>query len=301
MPEEKSEMSQRYPHIPRTLRLRKTTERRIVALLSSLPRAEPEIEVAPLKADFEIDLREHPSCLVPLGEGEEGFHAEYGARDGHELLEASFLRVARRVKVFGTWCLEVYETGGADMNGAFGLIWDAPWYYHLRPGQVCSFDPLWLCGCGEQLPTHVSPIPAVRVIGDAEIEGPSDHTYHYLEHATVSVGGIRHECMRLIYPCQSGDRPESLRLDDIYVSRSGRAVLLRRYRSEEDLSEWQATVAEHEWQGGPADEKDFSVGRTQLAYNGQTFYHWFDTLTDHALGRLIAPEWSPPRTRKRGR
>jgi len=289
------------PRGPKKLRLPKTSERRIIALLSLLPRAEPEIGIGPLEADFEVDLREYPDCFVPLEEGKEGFYAEYDGREDHEFLEASHLKVARRVKAHGTWCLEVYETGGADEDGRFGLIWDIPAHYRVTAGSVCSFDSMLGADLGKPLPTHLTPTGAVKVIGDAEIEGPSGPTYHFAGYATVSVGGIEHECMRLFYPYQSGEKPEALGLDDLYVSRAGRVVLLRRYRSQEELAEWQAVVHEHGWQGGPAGEEDFPVGRRQLAYNGQAFYHWFDTLTDLTLGRLMAPEWAPPRKKKRGR
>ena len=296
-------MSWRQRHVPRELRLPKPAEGRIIALLSSLPRTEPEIKISPLKADFEVDLVGFLDCVVPLAVGEEGFYAEYQARGDHEFEEATFLKVARRVKVHGVWCLEIYETGGADHKGRFGLCWDGPLYHHLRPGYVCSFDYVCSLGCSDPLPTHITRTGTVKVIDETAIEGPTEETYHFAGYARVSVGGIEHECMRLVFPYQCGEKPESRRLDDIYVSRAGRVVLVRRYRSHEEHVQWMAYVEEHKWGRSPDDEwgEDFPTGRTRLTYNGQTFYYWFDILTDLTLGRLITPEWKPPVKKRRGR
>ena len=46
---------------------------------------------------------------------------------------------------------------------------------------------------------------------------------------------------------------------------------------------------------------DWPAGRAKITYNGQAFYHWFDSLTDQALGPLIDPQWKPPVPKKIGR
>lgn len=264
------------PHMPKKLRLPKTSERRIIALLSSLPRTEPEIKVVPLAADFEIELVDQPDYFVPLRVGEEAFYAEYDARDGHQFLEASFVRAARRVRSEGEWCLDVYETGGGDDNGRFSLCWDLVYHPRYKP------SPLF------------TPTEDAKMVDD---------TYHFAGYATVTVGGAEHECMRLVYPYQSGDKPESRCLDEIYVSRDGRVVLRRRYRSLEEYTEWTDWLKERGFQRPYREtwEDDFTTARSRLTYNGQDFYHWFDTLTDLTLGRLISPEWMPPKKKRKGR
>jgi hypothetical protein len=64
-----------------------------------------------------------------------------------------------------------------------------------------------------------------------------------------------------------------------------------------------ACVEEHKSGRSPDDEwgEDFPAGRTRPTYNGQTFYHWLDILTDTTLGRLITPEWKPPMKKRKGR
>ena len=129
--------------------------------------------------------------------------------------------------------------------------------------------------------------------------GPADEHQHFAGYAVVTVGGIEHPCMRLVRICQWGEKPESSHLDDIYVSEASRTVLVRRYQTLEaylecmDMRSPGLREAER--------EKNWPAGRAKIAYNGQAFYHWFDSLTDQALGPLIDPQWKPPVPKKIGR
>lgn len=295
-------MPRYYRDVPLGLRSSKRGERRIIRLLSSLPRTEPEVEIRPLEeVDFRVDLREYSNCYAPLEVGEEGFYADYDARRCN-FMEATSLKVARRVKVLGVWCLEVYETGGADMDGRFELCWDGPHYYRAGPGYACTLDP----ACGEMTchrdSRRFAPSREVKLIDENSMEGPRDGSQHFAGYAAVKVGGIEHQCMRLLSTWQFGDKPESLRLDDAYVSEAGRTVLVRRCKSLEDYMEWMdylKSLSDKQWER--EWEEDWTAGRARITYNGQGFYHWFDILTDYTLGPIMTPEWKPPAKRKRGR
>ena len=285
--------------MPRERRLTKRRQREIVRLLSSVPRSVPKIDISHGKSlGFEPVFQECDHYYVPLQVGAEAFYAEYDADDG-SFLEATFLNTTRRVKAWGTWRFEVRETGGDYLGGSFEIIWDWAHYFHLGPARVSVsgliYDNIITC----PYPTRLTPSEEVKLQDDSTMEGPADELPHFAGYSSVRVGGIEHQCMRLVGAWQCGEKPEARRLDDAYVSEMGRTVLARRYQSledyEEDLDMLPPELQEAE------RKKDWPAGRPKLTYNGQAFHHWFDSLTDQALGSLMDPQWKPPVTKKSGR
>ena len=292
-------MSQRDPHMPRRRRLTKRRQREIVRLLSSLLRSEPQIDISYGRSlGFEPIFQECDHYFVLMQVGAEAFYAEYDADDGC-FLEATLLNTMRRVKARGVWCFEVRETGGDYLDGFFKIFWDWTHYFHIGPARdsvsALLLDYISIC----PRPSRLMPSEEVKLLDDSTMEGPPDELQHFAGHASVTVGRIDHLCMRLVSVWQFGEKPESRHLDDIYVSEKGRTVLVRRYQTLESYLECMDMASAKSLE---AERKtDWPAGRAKITYNGQAFYHWFDSLTDQALGPLIDPQWKPPVPKKIGR
>lgn len=260
-------------HKPRWPRLSRSEERRIAALLAQIPATAPEIRIRPLEGEeFEVDFREGPDCFVPLEIGAVGFYAEYDAQS-RRLLEANFLKVTRRVKVSGMWCFEVYETGGAPVEGRFEICWHGPGYFRVRPMSTCRLDPLSPLDRVE-FPRRLPPRTVSPRAGAEVTNAPEAGIAGY---CVLTVGGREHECMRVLSIACNPDEPKNAVLDDAYISRDGRTVLVRRFRSLEHFSR----DAEHCLGGAQEDGRIIGVDR--LNYKGEDFEHWFDILTDVGL------------------
>jgi hypothetical protein len=281
-------MPQRYPHMPRRRRLTKSRQREIVRLLSSLPRSEPPIDISHGKSlGFEPIFQECDHHFVLPQVGAEALYAEYDADDG-SFLEATLLNTARRVKARGVWCFEVRETGGDYLDGSFNIYWDWAHYFHVgrspTPDSALLNDWIYLC----PPPVRLTPSEEVKLADDSMMEGPAAEHRHFAGYAVVTVGGIEHPCMRLLRICQWGEKPESSHLDDIYVSEAGRTVLVRRYQTLESYLECMDMASPKSLEA--EREKNWPAGRAKITYNGQAFYHWFDSLTDQALRPLMDPQ-----------
>lgn len=273
--------------------------RETVRLLSCLLLNEPPIEIAHGESlSFEPIFQECARYLAVLQAGAEAFYAEYDADDG-SFLEATFLNTVRRVKACGTWCFEVRETGGDYLDGSFKIIWDWSHYFHVGPSRLSASnlacDYIIVC----QHPSRLTSSQEVKLSDDRTMEGPADELQHFAGYALVTIGEIEHPCMRLVSIWQWGEKPESRRLDDIYVSEAGRTVLVRRYQTLEDYLEFMDMLSQEAREGEL--KKNWPAKRAKITYNGQAFYHSFDSLTDQALRPLMGPHWKHPVPKKSGR
>jgi len=261
--------------IPRRPRLTKRDERLATQVLSPLPLSAPRIEIDAYQGDpFEIDLCERNHYFIPLREGSSGFCAEYDSRTG-EILEADYSEVSRRVKALGMWSYQVRTIGGSFDHGRFGVIWNEVCY--CRVGHNQTYE---MCEMEEFYPHWRKPGIPRRLAAPGEMSweepqvarGPDKPCLVQSGFNVVAVAGQRFECMRTItltsVESDQRDSEQRIDLDDRYISRDGRTVLRRRYRS-------------------VAQEPGWLEGRPHINYNGADFYGWFDTITDVALAGLV--------------
>jgi len=260
----------------------KCGERRLTAFFSRLPAVEPEINIHPLQGErFEVDYREPEAGGVPLEIGAEGFYADYGA-GSRRLREATKLRVARRVQVRGMWCLEMVGVGGAPTLGRFELSWAMHKFYRMRRGYA------YLCDLLEPeerrrfpFPRHLAPDEVLQWSDTETVNGPETNDPYFSGYCLVTVGGHDHECMRVIWPSPDREGPFRSGLDEVFISKHGRSVLVRRFALPQYLLKDRL--------GPPDGVDDDSVGESKITYNGTTFQHWFDMLTDVSLGPSLKP------------
>lgn len=264
--------------MPRAIRLSRTDERRITRLLSEVPTVRPTIGIETLAGSpFEVEYQEAEDFFVPLQVGSEGWSADYGALSGC-LLEASHCRVARRLKVRGAWAYEAYKTGGSVIDGRFLLNWYHPLYYRVTARH--SY-PLSEYGIGRKLDRHLDVTGAITRIDSETLQGPEDPLMLPIDYATVTIDGRLFECIRALTitrrDTDPGDKasdpaPDYELIEETYISRSGRAVLSRRYE----------TAAHRDLMDGfgMSEEASWPENRAHIRYNDTNFYHWFDVVSD---------------------
>lgn len=271
-------------HQPRYRSLRKPEGLRVAGTLGRIPLTEPEVVIQPLEGEgFEIEYNEGPESFVPLEAGAEGFYADYDAAS-RRLLEANYVQVPRRVMAQGMWCMEVYETGGVVMDGRLNVEWRERVFYRVGKDSIFRFDPL-LPEVRREFPRHVGPDVTVKLANADTAKGPKVPGPHVAGFCTVEIGGRQSECVRLLSVSEEPGQPKGAILDDVYIERGGRTVLVRRLQSPESheaYAELFAAVKPKGQRRSKAKDK-WPEGRAKLSYNGSEFYHWFDILTDAAV------------------
>lgn len=262
-----------HPRRPKWLRLTRTQERRIEKLLNAVPHTEPAITIRPYDGEpFEVEVLGAPEYFVALEIGAEEVYADYS--NSGALLEANHLRVARRVRISGARCLDVYETGGPFINGRVEIAWYGPRCCRIGRDAIRGFDS----DNSEELsrmPRVFGPLVDVRWVDDTA-EGPDLGVAGF---AVVDVDGRSFECMHVVEvdrsdeDCNDGDR----RLKTIYLTRGGRLILARTYLSREDLLREMKRSDEY------VEEVELTtLGR--VTWNGLEYLPWFDMLSGLALG-----------------
>lgn len=259
---------------PKWLRLKRTQQRRIEKLLKCFPHTEPEITVHPYDGEpFEVTVPGAPEHFVPLEIGAEEVYADYDAQS-RAFEEANHLWVARRVRVHGVWCFDVYETGGDLIDGCFEVIWRHAQCKRVGRDTIRSFDS----GNREEIdrfPRWLGLSVDVRWT-DGVVEGPDLGVAGY---TTVDVAGRSFECMCVVkverFDEDLYDGGPWLRT--LYFTRAGRLILSRTYLSRKDLL--------REIERSERYEKGFEpTGIGGVTWNGLEFVHWYDRLSGLALG-----------------
>jgi len=277
--------------LPRKLRLSRTEERRVAAVLSTFPRTAPEISIRPHDGQkFEVDFSER----LPFVVGAEEFSADYDART-REFEEANCEIVSRRIRVNGVWCFELYSTGGAILDVGFRLCWQSWDYYHMSAGRLLSYDSYGDQWMAEPTTKRLPSSEGFTWLGSHAAQGPADGGVFAAGYNTLEIDGRAIECMHVIsvrrpekdpdwaeprYP-DKPPQPEWDYLGEYYVNREGRNILSRCHRSTEEHGYhcW----AEARFRASTSQPEGWPEGLALISYNGVGFYHWFDTVTDAAL------------------
>lgn len=280
------------PRVPRCLGVRRSERKRIARELSGLPQTEPEVAVTLSTGEEHVVAYDPCSeCSLPLAVGACGFYADYDAVT-HERLEATAEWRRRWVRYRGTRYLDTYEAGGSWNDDEFHLSWRYRRFHHPTPASIQTFSE-WDSSVSRRS-RCIRPDVRVQWLDPEHCSGPQDGGSLFAGTAVVRIGSRTFDCVRAIDvrpdapPGQDELEPDEPAvlwgcLDDVYLTRGGRVVLARRFKSRESF-EWDV------WSGRNArdceDETwdEWSAGRSRIVYNGVEFAHFFDILTDASLG-----------------
>jgi hypothetical protein len=112
-------------------------------------------------------------------------------------------------------------------------------------------------------------------VGEEEFADPDAHKLAPVGAYDVTIGGKTWRCLRVIQAV-----PAQNHLVDAYINEQGRTVLFRRYNC---LPYWSRQRPGFENSDG-AVERLAEVGNRRLVHNGIEFYHWYNCVTDVAVG-----------------
>jgi hypothetical protein len=246
------------------------------------PIVRPEITIKPSRAKpFAVDWREVPGWFGLPEVGDCTHWCTYDPPDWR-LTGATCMRGIRPARIHGVECVEIAADGWTMFARATDNA--IQWIGNLRieDGKRClytfldeGFDVDW----GEY-PRHLE--DTGRLVAGA----PGEYNLRDADDASrsvfaagvfrLSIGENRFTCLRVL--CVDVPLAEDGVVYVAYVSRQGRAVLGRRYNGRQ----WGRKPGWPHMEKPPWDEQFPEHDR--MVVNGVTYVHWYDCLSDTALG-----------------
>jgi RNA polymerase sigma-70 factor (ECF subfamily) len=258
----------------------------LLGRLQAFPKTMPDLSIvevdAPLPDPDYLEPHWFFTPLRPSGTVVTGWY-DYPERG---LSDYGFGRVLGEVEMNGRKCYELVGAGSpSDEPETYRLF-----YWSILPEEVylaaiyrseedrlrfptdadwtwSELPPSW--------PRHPGRANLLRRIADEEFVDEEKRSLAPVGVYDVTIGGKTQRCLRVIDP------PDRGALAEAYVNADGRTVLWRRYNG---APEWSGSRVRGPHQTPGAVERLRELGNHRLVYNGLEFYHWYDCVTDVALG-----------------
>ena len=256
----------------------------MLARLRTFPETAPDLSLVEVDAPVpDPEFVEGHWFFVPLKPGGGAFAAWYDYPE-RNLTDVMFGRVLGETEIEGQRCCEVLLSGSpgwgeenyrlcywsADPEAVYMVA-----NYHSTEDELKTWsDPNW-DGDRRGYPRRPGTLTLLERVGEEEFVDPEGRRLAPVGAYDVTMNGRTQRCLRVIDP-----NPAQGCLVDAYINEQGRTVLFRRYNC---LPHWSRQRPGFENSMG-AVERLAELGNLRMVHNGIEFYHWYDCVTDVALG-----------------